>query len=68
MKLSGGHRTMLQLRFLVLGSISNRFHYEKDLQPVSRPVTTLGPPQATITSHGSVNWSVFYQTVTTLGP
>ena len=29
------------LRLLVLGLISDRFHYHKDLEPVSRPVTTL---------------------------
>ena len=30
------------LKSLVLGSISDRFHYQKDLEPVSRPVTKLG--------------------------
>ena len=36
--------SVFSLRFLmlVIGSISNRFHYQKDLETDSRPITALG--------------------------
>ena len=54
-----------------------RTHHQKDGEPVSRPVTTLGLdpgswiPQATVTSKGPVNWGVVYPTLLSpaaLGP
>ena len=41
-RVTGWSPAVPRLKFLVLGSISDRFHYQYDLEQVSRPVKTLG--------------------------
>ena len=78
MMASGLLEVKWRIRFIVLGSISDRFNYQKVwnqhqeirtcnyTRPGSCICINTALPQATITSPGRVNWGVFYPKVTIL--